>query len=245
MIGGGPLESLDRIFTQPNMTSELPPGLRTNVLKMLDPVLEKPLGVVAAMLPDFNRFDFANHVSYGFNISGDLLRAVHSAGVGVPAAGACGRVSVSQDARGGRMNPHRAFVRKIVYVVAIGVLLFPLYWLGHPATSASKEAKGRSGGKLAQIREDYHISQADLGQIDLTNETVKLATLGMRGIAADILWWKASKFQMKKDWTNLSDTLEQITKVQPNFIGPGGSKPGTCPTTCPSRSTFPPTNMPG
>ncbi len=73
LIGGGPLESLDRIFTQQNMTSELAPGLRTNVLKMLDPVLEKPLGVFAAMLPDFNRFDFANYVSYGFNISGDLL----------------------------------------------------------------------------------------------------------------------------------------------------------------------------
>jgi hypothetical protein len=118
------------------------------------------------------------------------------------------------------MNPHRAFLRKVVYVVAIGVLLFPLYWLGHPATSASKEGKGRSGGVLAQLRQEHHITQADLGQVDLTNETVKLVTLGMRGIAADVLWWKAGKYQMKKDWTNLSDTLEQITKVQPNFIEP-------------------------
>ena len=41
----------------------------------------------------------------------------------------------------------------------------------------------------------------------------------MRGVAADILWMKANSFQMKKDWTNLSATLEQITKVEPNFIG--------------------------
>ena len=54
----------------------------------------------------------------------------------------------------------------------------------------------------------------------MTNETIKLATLGMRGVAADILWLKAGKYQMKKDWTNLSATLEQITKVQPNFIEP-------------------------
>ena len=40
------------------------------------------------------------------------------------------------------MNPHRAFVRKIGYLVAIGVLLVPLFWLGHPATSAPKKAKG-------------------------------------------------------------------------------------------------------
>ena len=109
--------------------------------------------------------------------------------------------------------PARAFVRKVSYLVAIGVLLVPLFWLSHPATSATEGGQGRSGGVLAQLRQDKQVSQTDLGQIDLTSETVKLATLGMRGVAADILWMKANKFQMKKDWTNLSATLEQITKV--------------------------------
>ena len=118
------------------------------------------------------------------------------------------------------MNARRALVRKVGYLVAMGVLLVPLFWLGHPATFATKEGQGRSGGVLAQIRQAKQVSQTDLGQIDLTAETVKLATLGMRGVAADILWMKANKFQMKKDWTNLSATLEQITKVEPNLIGP-------------------------
>jgi hypothetical protein len=118
------------------------------------------------------------------------------------------------------VNPQRAFLRKIIYLAAIGILLGPLFWLSAPATSDVKEAKGRLGGKLARLRQDYKISQTQLGRVDLTSETIKLATLGMRGVAADILWQKANNFQMKKDYTNLSATLEQITKVQPNFLGP-------------------------
>jgi len=40
----------------------------------------------------------------------------------------------------------------------------------------------------------------------------------MRGVAANLLWGKATDYKMKKDWTNLGATLNQITKVQPNFI---------------------------
>ena len=69
-----------------------------------------------------------------------------------------------------------------------------------------------------KLREKYHLSQTQLGQIDPTSETIKLATLGLAGVAANILWAKATNYQKKKDWTNLSATLEQITKVQPHFI---------------------------
>ena len=37
-------------------------------------------------------------------------------------------------------------------------------------------------------------------------------------MAANILWEKANDYQMKKDWANRAATLNQITKVQPNFI---------------------------
>ena len=117
------------------------------------------------------------------------------------------------------MTPQTAFVRKIVYLAAIAVLLVPLFLLSHPATGDVKEQKGRPGGMLAQLRNHYGISQTQLGEVDLTSETIKLTTLGMRGIAANILWNKANDCQMKKDWTNLSAALEQITKVEPNFIG--------------------------
>ena len=116
------------------------------------------------------------------------------------------------------MSPReKSFRRKIIYLVAIVVLLVPLFWLGHPATSDSEEA---SGGILAQLRADpeYRLSQKHLGQIDATSETVKLATLGLRGVAANLLWGKAHLYKKKKDWTNLEATVRQITKLQPNFI---------------------------
>ena len=116
------------------------------------------------------------------------------------------------------MSSHSSFFRKIIYLVAIAVLLMPLFWLSQPATNAVKGVQGSPGGMLAQLRDQYHLSQAQLGQIDPTSVTIKLATLGMRGVAANILWEKATDFKMKKDWTNLGATLNQITKVQPNFI---------------------------
>jgi hypothetical protein len=116
------------------------------------------------------------------------------------------------------MSTQSTFVRKIIYGVAIGVLLLPLFWLSHPATNAVKGVQGSPGGQLAQLRDRYGLSQSQLGQIDPTSVTVKLATLGMRGVAANILWEKANDLQVKKDWANRSATLAQITKVQPNFV---------------------------
>ena len=113
----------------------------------------------------------------------------------------------------------RSFVRKVVYLVVMGALLMPLFWLSHPATRDLKEARGRPGGKLAQLRDAYHLSQTDIGQIDPTSETLRLATLGMRGVAGGILWHKANQYQMKKDWTNLRAVLEQISKIQPHSVG--------------------------
>jgi len=116
------------------------------------------------------------------------------------------------------MNSRDIFVHKIIYILAIGLLLIPLFLLSHPATDAVQGVQGSPGGKLAQLRTQYHLSQAQLGQVDPTSVTIKLATLGLRGVAANILWTKANDYQMKKDWTNRAATLNQITKIQPNFI---------------------------
>ena len=117
------------------------------------------------------------------------------------------------------MNPRRrSFIRKICYALAILLLLFPLSWLGRPSTLDTPDAKGSPGGLLARQRKDAELDQVYLGKIDPTSETLKLATLGMRGIAANILWSKGIEYQKKKDWTNLSATLNQIIKLQPNFI---------------------------
>ncbi|MEX0677788.1 MAG: hypothetical protein WD063_11975 [Pirellulales bacterium] len=110
------------------------------------------------------------------------------------------------------MNQRQRFIRKIVYACVIAVLLLPLSWLSQPETTESK------GGRLAQLRSDYQLGQAQLGEIDPASETIKLATLGMRGVAANLLWHKADEYRKTEDWVNLSATLEQISKLQPNFV---------------------------
>ena len=118
------------------------------------------------------------------------------------------------------MNPRKSFIRKIYYLLAIGVLLGLLYWFGHPATVDLPDRKGSPGGILAQYRnrKDVGLSQTQLGQIDPTSETIKLTTFGLRGIAALVLWEKANDYKMKEDWANFSATLNQIIKVQPHFM---------------------------
>jgi len=112
------------------------------------------------------------------------------------------------------MSERRSFYRKVAYGLAIAVLLFPLALLSSPA-SVNDE-----GGKLARLRNDpqHPLSQASLGEIDPASETMKLATLGLRGVAVNLLWEKANYYKMTEDWTNLTATLEQLAKLQPNFI---------------------------
>jgi hypothetical protein len=110
------------------------------------------------------------------------------------------------------VNQRRSLYRKVVYLCAIAALLIPLSFLSQPATTQS------SGGKLAKLRGEYELSQANLGDIDPASETIKLATLGMRGVAANILWEKANDCKKREDWTGLSATLQQITRLQPNFV---------------------------
>jgi hypothetical protein len=98
------------------------------------------------------------------------------------------------------------------------VLLVPLSILSQPETM-NKAGVRESAGVLARVRQEEGLSPARLGEIDPASETIKLATLGMRGVAANLLWSKAIDFQKKEDWTNLSATLEQIAKLEPHFVG--------------------------
>ena len=115
------------------------------------------------------------------------------------------------------MTPHRSFVRKIQYLVAMAVLLVLLVWLGQPATIGVGTEKGSAGGLLAQLRQEYHFSEAQLGEIDPASETIKLATLGLRGVAVQVLWEQSNTYKMKKDWTNLDATLRKIIHLEPHF----------------------------
>lgn len=116
----------------------------------------------------------------------------------------------------------RSFIRKIIYGICIAVLLVPLSYYSQPATViAGKGGAGnqpQGGGKLARLRDEHGISEASLGEIDPAGETIKLATLGLRGVAVVMLWEKAKTSQMKEDWDGLQATLDQLTKLEPHFL---------------------------
>lgn len=110
------------------------------------------------------------------------------------------------------MTERTSFYRKLAYLGIIVVLAFPIVWLSVPATTT------REGGKLSQMRKEYNLAQVNLGEVDPASETIKLATLGLRGVAVNLLWEKANYYKKVEDWTNLTATLEQLAKLQPNFI---------------------------
>lgn len=76
VYGGGPFESIIRLVTQENVVSELEPGLKTDFAKGADLVAERCLKIIAAILPPFDQFSYADRVAYGFDITWDPLISV-------------------------------------------------------------------------------------------------------------------------------------------------------------------------
>ncbi len=115
------------------------------------------------------------------------------------------------------MNARNVLYRKVAYLVGIVLLLFPLFWLGRPEV---RDESGRlqSGGTLAQMRHEMGLSPAELGEIDPASQTMKLATLGLRGIASLILWQQADEYHEKENWDKLAATLNTLRRLQPHYI---------------------------
>lgn len=110
------------------------------------------------------------------------------------------------------MTRNASFIRKVVYIAVIAVLLIPMSYLSQPSTRES------AGGILAQQRTEYHLSESNLGEVDPTSETMKFATLGMRGVACTLLWQQANEHKLKENWDGFAAVLKQISKLQPHFI---------------------------
>ncbi|MEE2844649.1 MAG: hypothetical protein VX761_09100 [Planctomycetota bacterium] len=115
------------------------------------------------------------------------------------------------------MNLNSTFKRKVAYITGIVLLLFPLFFLGQPATSG-RNGNGEVGGKLAQLRAESELAQSNLGEINPVSSSMQLATFGLRPVAVIVLWEKATKFQKMEDYDNVTATINQISKLQPNFI---------------------------
>ena len=72
--GGGPLESLIRIVTQANLSSDLEIGnLGTRIVRALDVVFMQLMNVSAYILPNYESFNTAAWVAYGYNIEPALM----------------------------------------------------------------------------------------------------------------------------------------------------------------------------
>ncbi|MEO1617748.1 MAG: IRE (iron responsive element) [Planctomycetota bacterium] len=110
------------------------------------------------------------------------------------------------------MNQSTAFRRKLIYLVILIATLVPLYVLGQPSDGTED-----SGGQLAQMRRDFEISESDLGEISPASETMKLASLGLRGVAATLLWEKAHEYRVMHEWDRLKASLNNIALLQPHY----------------------------
>ena len=111
------------------------------------------------------------------------------------------------------MNKLTSQQRKLLYLVGIVVLLIPIIALGMPSTSEEG-----SGGKLAQLRQEYQLGEATLGKVDPSSATMNLVLLGLRGVASTKLWLDAQEQQERKDWGQLRATTDSIILLQPHFI---------------------------
>ena len=116
------------------------------------------------------------------------------------------------------MNQSQTFVRKVVYIALIGLLLIPLAMVSSPETrDANNQIKSR-GGILSQLRDEYELSQARMMEVDPASESMKLASLGLRGVAVNLLWMQAIEYKKKENWDQMAATLNALIKIQPNFV---------------------------
>ena len=110
------------------------------------------------------------------------------------------------------MNRTTALGRKLIYLAILVAMLIPLYLLGQPAGG-----EGDLGGRLSVMRHEFNIAESDLGEISPASETMKLASLGLRGVAATLLWNKAHDYRVMHEWDRLKATLNNIALLQPHF----------------------------
>ena len=113
---------------------------------------------------------------------------------------------------------NRPLIRKIIYIALIGVLIIPLSFIALPETRDTNGKIKNAGGIISRLRNKHDLSQARLTEVDPASETMKLASLGLRGIAVNVLWSQAIEQKKEGDYDGLNSTLQALTKIQPNFI---------------------------
>lgn len=108
--------------------------------------------------------------------------------------------------------------RRLIYISIMVALLIPLYFLGHPSVRDKDGSAIQEGGSLAAIRTNYDLNHSDVGELDPASESARLATLGLRGVAATILWQRAEHYKREKYFDRLSATVNQLRILQPHYV---------------------------
>ena len=186
----------------------------------MDGVLMHLLQAATYILPDYTQFDTTEFVASGYNIFGSLVgqQLVMAAGL----FHGCDRSLVTSFSRRGRSRHESQRSRSLakwLTSAAIALFLLPIAALSQPA-AIDPGKPGQLGRRQAgaAARGQYNIAQAELGEIDPASETMKLSTLGLRGVAANILWGWANYYKKIEDWDKLEMTVNQIIRLQPNFV---------------------------
>ncbi|MDZ4684583.1 MAG: hypothetical protein SH850_05790, partial [Planctomycetaceae bacterium] len=110
------------------------------------------------------------------------------------------------------MNQFSSQQRKFVYLGGLLLLLIPIIALGMPA-----DRDGQNSGYIAKQRADLDLGESDLGALDPSGSAMNLVLLGLRGVAANILWVQAEEQKNHKDWAQMRATTESIIRLQPHF----------------------------
>lgn len=110
------------------------------------------------------------------------------------------------------MNKNKSFQHKVIYGVCMIVILIAVSLISRPATS------DQPGGMLAQMRRDYHISDAQLGKVDPASEAMRLSLLGLDGVAITFLWSNLNEYQKTEQYTLMEATAKTISYLNPHLL---------------------------
>ncbi len=68
------------------------------------------------------------------------------------------------------------------------------------------------------MRVEYDLGESTLGEVDPSSATMNLVLLGLRGIAANVLWMEHEELNKTKNWARVEATVHSIITLQPHFL---------------------------
>ena len=177
---------------------------------------------LAYVLPDFRSFSTVDYVAYGFNIPDESARPGPDGLPGVRGWAVRHRILLPADARGGQMTER-------TFVLSQDCLLGCDRRAGVSARLAQRAGDHHESRAASwpRLRNEYQPRQVNLGEVDPASETMKLATLGLRGVAVNLLWEKANYYKKSKTGPTSPPRSSNSPSCSRTSSRSGSSRPGT------------------